>query len=76
MPDEARASNGYPTATGLGSGDWPRQLVRPIPSTEGQDTIEYALLLTFIAVAAMVLLPTIASIVESIFSRVPVSPGG
>ena len=36
---------------------------------EGQDLVEYALLLVFIALAAIAVLPTLGSAVNNVFSR-------
>ena len=43
--------------------------VQVIRDTRGQDLVEYALLAGFIAVAAGALLPTIASSISNIFSK-------
>ena len=50
-----------------------------IRDTRGQDLVEYALLAGFIAVAAGALLPTVASSISNIFSKLEaalVSAGG
>jgi Flp pilus assembly pilin Flp len=38
-------------------------------SEEGQDLVEYALLLVFLALAAISILPTLGSIVNKVFSQ-------
>ena len=40
-----------------------------IRDEEGQDLVEYALLLVFIALAAIAVLPTLGSAVNNVFSR-------
>lgn len=40
-----------------------------VDDEEGQDMVEYALLASFVAVAAGALLPAISSIISTIFSR-------
>ncbi len=43
--------------------------IRVLRDTRGQDLVEYALLAGFVAVAAGALLPTIASSISNIFSK-------
>ena len=40
-----------------------------IRDEEGQDLVEYALLLVFIALAAIAVLPTLGSAINNVFSR-------
>ena len=42
--------------------------VRLIREDEGQDLVEYALLLVFLALAAIVVLPTLGQAVNNVFS--------
>jgi pilus assembly protein Flp/PilA len=44
-------------------------LKKLISDEEGQDLVEYALLLVFIALAAIAVLPTLGSAVNNVFSR-------
>ena len=43
---------------------------------EGQDLVEYALLLVFIALAAIAVLPTLGSAVNNVFSQSASTLGG
>ena len=47
-----------------------------IRDEEGQDLVEYALLLVFIALAAIAVLPTLGSAVNNVFSRSASTLGG
>jgi len=44
--------------------------LRSLRNTQGQDLIEYALMAGFVAVAAGAVMPGIASIISTIFSKV------
>ena len=44
-------------------------VVRFINQEEGQDLVEYALLLVFLALAAIAVLPTLGKSVNNVFSR-------
>ena len=44
-------------------------LVRFVREDEGQDLVEYALLLVFLALAAIVVLPVLGNAVNNVFSR-------
>ena len=43
---------------------------------EGQDLVEYALLLVFLALAAIAILPTLGNSVNNVFSRSASTLGG
>jgi Flp pilus assembly pilin Flp len=45
------------------------QLKKFIQDEEGQDLVEYALLLVFLALAAITILPTLGSSVNKVFSQ-------
>ena len=47
-----------------------------ISDEEGQDLVEYALLLVFIALAAIAVLPTLGSAVNNVFSQSASTLGG
>ncbi len=44
-------------------------LKRFVKDEEGQDLVEYALLLVFLALAAIAVLPTLGNAVNNVFSR-------
>jgi pilus assembly protein Flp/PilA len=44
-------------------------LKRLIRQEEGQDLVEYALLLVFLALAAITILPTLGKVVNNVFSQ-------
>ena len=44
-------------------------LVRFVREDEGQDLVEYALLLVFLALAAIAVLPTLGKAVNNVFSQ-------
>ena len=45
------------------------RLKKFIRDEEGQDLVEYALLLVFVALAAIAVLPTLGSAINNVFSR-------
>ena len=47
-----------------------------LKNEEGQDLVEYALLLVFIALAAITILPTLGNSVNNVFSRSASTLGG
>ena len=47
-----------------------------ISDERGQDLVEYALLLVFIALAAIAVLPTLSSAINNVFSQSASSLGG
>jgi Flp pilus assembly pilin Flp len=52
------------------------QLKKRLRDEEGQDLVEYALLLVFIALAAIAVLPTLGSAVGNVFSQSASTLGG
>ena len=52
------------------------QLKKRLSGDEGQDLVEYALLLVFIALAAITVLPTLGSAVGNVFSQSASTLGG
>jgi pilus assembly protein Flp/PilA len=53
-----------------------QMLKKFIRDEEGQDLVEYALLLVFIALAAIAVLPTLGSAVNNVFSQSASTLGG
>ena len=52
-------------------------LIKALASDErGQDLVEYALLLVFIALAAIAVLPTLGSAINNVFSQSASTLGG
>ena len=51
-------------------------LKKLISDEEGQDLVEYALLLVFLALAAIAVLPTLGSAVNNVFSQSASTLGG
>jgi Flp pilus assembly pilin Flp len=47
----------------------PQTIQRFLHDEEGQDLVEYALLLVFLALAAITILPTLGSSVNKVFSE-------
>jgi Flp pilus assembly pilin Flp len=52
------------------------QLKKWLRNEEGQDLVEYALLLVFLALAAIAVLPTLSSAVNNVFSQSASTLGG
>jgi Flp pilus assembly pilin Flp len=55
--------------TKRGTKTWIQLLRKFIRDEEGQDLVEYALLLVFLALAAIAILPTLGSSVNRVFSQ-------
>ena len=53
-----------------------KRLAQFLNDEQGQDLVEYALLLVFIALAAIAVLPTLGSAVNNVFSQSASTLGG
>ena len=53
-----------------------KRLLQFLKDEQGQDLVEYALLLVFIALAAIAVLPTLGSAVNNVFSQTSSTLGG